>query len=33
MDNRLPIIVFDLATDGNLLRLVEGDRAVGTLVS
>ncbi len=33
MDNRLPIIVFDLADEGNLLRLVEGDRTVGTLVS
>jgi uridylate kinase len=33
MDNKLPIIVFDLAGEGNLLRLVEGDRAVGTLVS
>lgn len=33
MDNKLPIIVFDLADEGNLLRLVEGDRTVGTLVS
>ena len=33
MDNRLPIIVFDLASEGNLLRVVEGDRSVGTLVS
>jgi uridylate kinase len=33
MDNKLPIIVFDLAGEGNLLRLVEGDRSVGTLVS
>jgi len=33
MDNRLPIIVFDLSDEGNLLRLVEGDRGVGTLVS
>jgi uridylate kinase len=33
MDNKLPIIVFDLANEGNLLRLVEGDRSVGTLVS
>jgi uridylate kinase len=33
MDNRMPIIVFDLADEGNLLRLVEGDRTVGTLVS
>jgi uridylate kinase len=33
MDNNLPIIVFDLTDEGNLLRLVEGDRTVGTLVS
>jgi uridylate kinase len=33
MDNHMPIIVFDLADEGNLLRLVEGDRTVGTLVS
>jgi len=33
MDNKLPIIVFDLTDEGNLLRLVEGDRGVGTLVS
>ncbi len=33
MDNRLPIIVFDLTGEGNLLRLVTGDRRVGTLVS
>jgi uridylate kinase len=33
MDNKLPIIVFDLTGEGNLLRLVEGDSSVGTLVS
>jgi uridylate kinase len=33
MDNKLPIIVFDLTNEGNLLRLVQGDRSVGTLVS
>ncbi|MDQ6670923.1 MAG: UMP kinase [Chloroflexota bacterium] len=33
MDNKLPIIVFDLTEEGNLLRLVQGDRTVGTLVS
>ena len=33
MDNKLPIVVFDLTDEGNLLRLVEGDRTVGTLVS
>jgi uridylate kinase len=33
MDNKLPIIVFDLTNEENLPRLVEGDRSVGTLVS
>lgn len=33
MDNHLPIIVFDLAEEGNLLRLIEGDETVGTLVT
>jgi uridylate kinase len=33
MDNKLPIIVFDLTGEGNLLRLVEGDSSVGTLVA
>jgi len=33
MDNKLPIIVFDLTNEDNLPRLVEGDRTVGTLVS
>jgi uridylate kinase len=33
MDNKLPIVVFDLSDEGNLPRLVEGDRSVGTLVS
>src|SRR5438477_242474 len=33
MDNKLPIIVFDLTKEANLPRLVEGDRTVGTLVS
>ena len=28
MDNKLPIIVFDLTDEGNLLRLVEGDRTI-----
>ncbi len=31
MDNRLPIVVFDLAVRGSLLRAVSGER-VGTLV-
>jgi len=30
-ENKLPIIVFDMNTPGNLLRLVEGNH-VGTLV-
>ena len=30
MDNRLPIVVFNLRTAGNLRRVVMGD-AVGTL--
>jgi uridylate kinase len=33
MDNKLPIIVFDLTNESNLPRLVEGDSTVGTLVS
>ncbi len=33
MDNKLPIIVFELDGDDNLVRLVEGDRKVGTLIS
>lgn len=32
MDNKLPIIVFDLAQDGNIGRAVEGE-PIGTLVS
>jgi uridylate kinase len=31
MDNKLPIIVFNVGVDGNLRRIVEGE-AVGTLV-
>ena len=31
MDNSLPIIVFDVTTDGNVVRVVCGDR-IGTLV-
>ncbi len=33
MDNKLPIVVFDLANESNLLRIVGGDETVGTLVS
>jgi len=31
MDNSLPIIVFDVTTDGNVVRVVNGER-IGTLV-
>ena len=32
MDNKLPIVVFNLLTDGNIARAVQGER-IGTLVS
>jgi uridylate kinase len=32
MDNKLPIVVFDLLNDGNIARAVAGER-IGTLVS
>jgi uridylate kinase len=32
MDNNLPLIVFDLLTEGNIARAVRGER-IGTLVS
>jgi uridylate kinase len=32
MDNKLPIVVFDLMQDGNIARAVRGER-IGTLVS
>jgi uridylate kinase len=32
MDNRLPIIVFDISTQGNLVKVVQGE-SIGTLVS
>jgi uridylate kinase len=32
MDNKLPIVVFDLLTDGNIGRAVRGEK-IGTLVS
>jgi len=31
MDNRLPLVVFNVGTHGNLLRVVKGE-AVGTRV-
>ena len=32
MDNRMPIVVFDLLRDGNIARAAAGER-IGTLVS
>ena len=32
MDNRMPILVFNLLTDGNIARAVAGDK-IGTLVT
>jgi uridylate kinase len=32
MDNKLPIIVFNLLTEGNIARAVRGE-PIGTLVS
>jgi uridylate kinase len=32
MDNRLPIVVFDLMGQGNIVRAVRGEK-IGTLVS
>jgi uridylate kinase len=32
MDNKLPIVVFDLATEGNIRRVIEGE-PIGTLVA
>ena len=31
-ENKLPIIVFDMNKEGNLLKIVEGDN-IGTLVN
>jgi uridylate kinase len=33
MDNALPIVVFNVMTEGNIRRVLIGDAAVGTLVS
>jgi uridylate kinase len=33
MDNRLPIVVFDLMNSSNLERIVLGDDSVGTVIS
>ncbi|HEY0546685.1 MAG TPA: UMP kinase [Pyrinomonadaceae bacterium] len=32
MDNRLPIVVFNMRTDGNIMRVVMGEAGVGTRV-
>jgi uridylate kinase len=32
MDNRMPIVVFNLLTDGNIARAVAGEK-IGTLIS
>jgi uridylate kinase len=32
MDNRLPIVVFDVLTQGNLRRVLVGEDQIGTLV-
>jgi uridylate kinase len=32
MDNNLPIVVFNMRTPGNIMRVVTGDEAVGTRV-
>lgn len=33
MENGLPIMVFDMRTSGNVLRAVNGDLSIGTMVS
>jgi uridylate kinase len=33
MDNNLPILVFNMTESGNIIRAVEGDLSIGTLVS
>ncbi len=33
MDNNLPIMVFNMTESGNILKAVEGDLSIGTLVS
>ena len=32
MDNRMPIVVFNMTVDGNILRALRGE-AIGTLIS
>lgn len=33
MDNRLPIVVFNMRTRGNIMRVIMGEKGVGTCVS
>jgi len=33
MDNELPIMVFNMNTSGNIMKAVQGDLSIGTLVS
>ncbi len=33
MDNNLPIMVFNMTETGNIVKAVEGDLGIGTLVS
>jgi uridylate kinase len=33
MDNKLPILVFNLKTPGNIRRVVMGEPGVGTIVT
>jgi uridylate kinase len=33
MDNKLPILVFNLKTPGNIRRVVMGESGVGTMVT
>jgi uridylate kinase len=32
-ENELPIVVFDMNTPGNLMKVVEGAHGVGTIVT
>jgi uridylate kinase len=32
MDNRMPIVVFDMTVDGNILRALRGE-SIGTVIS
>jgi uridylate kinase len=33
MDNNLPIMVFNMREDGNIIKAVCGDLSIGTLVT